>query len=98
MAFTEQDLANQEKAFAQIVEEHDRLTGEYEAILKKQGVTEEFIKEGSLDDLPPELKAQFETAQAAAKRAGDERKAQAQWDSAPKAATSSVKRSGAIKL
>jgi hypothetical protein len=99
MAFTEQDLARQEQMVSGLFDEYLRLNGEFDALLRKQGVTEEFLKDADVDNPPPELKAQLEAAKAAAKRAGEERKGHAEWDAAaPAKAAASAHRPGAIRL
>jgi hypothetical protein len=99
MAFTEQDLARQEQMVSGLFDEYLRLNGEFDALLKRQGVTEEFLKDASVDNPPPELKAQLEAVKAAAKRAGEERKGHAEWDAAaPVKAAASAHRPGAIRL
>ena len=99
MAFTEQDLAKQEQAVAELLDEFLRLNSEFDALLKAQWVTEEFVKDADVDNPPPELKEKLEAAKAAAKRAGEERKGHAQWEtSAPAKAPSSAHRPGAIRL
>jgi hypothetical protein len=99
MAFTEQDLAKQEQAVAELLDEFLRLNSEFDALLKAQGVTEEFLKDADVDNPPPELKAQLEAAKAAAKRAGEERRSHAEWKaSTPTKVPSTARRPGAIRL
>jgi hypothetical protein len=99
MAFTEQNLAKQEQAVAGLLDEFLRLNSEFDALLKKQGVTGEFLRDADADNPPPELKEQVTAAKAAAKRAGEERKGHAQWEAqAPSGAAASTRRPGAIRL
>jgi hypothetical protein len=100
MAFTEQDFAKQEQAIAGLLDEFLRLNSKLDALLKAQGVSEEFLKDGEVDNPPPELKAQLETAKAKAKRAGEERKSHAKLETAAPsgAAATSARRPGAIPL
>lgn len=98
MAFTEQDLVKQKQAVAGLLDEYLRLNSEFDALLKKQGVTEEFLKDADTDNPPPEIKAQLDAAKAAAKRAGEERKGHAAWEATPAKAAPSARRPGAIRL
>jgi hypothetical protein len=99
MAFTEQDFAKQEQAVAGLLDEFLRLNGKFDALLKAQGVTEEFLKDADADNPPPELKAQLEDAKAAAKRAGEARKSHAQLETAtPSGVAASARRPGALRL
>jgi hypothetical protein len=99
MAFTERDFARQEQAVAGLLDEFLRLNSEFDAFLKAQGVTEEFLKDADADNPPPELKAQLETAKAAAKRAGEERRGRAEREAkAPAGLAASAHRPGAIRL
>jgi hypothetical protein len=99
MAFTEQELFEQEQAVSRLLDEFLRLNNQFDTILKAQGVTEEFLKDADADNPPPELKAQLETAKAAAKRAGEERRGQAEREAeAPAGRAASAYRPGAIRL
>ncbi|MDR3157679.1 MAG: hypothetical protein LBU11_01440 [Zoogloeaceae bacterium] len=99
MAFTEQDFSEQEQAVARLLDEFLRLNNQFDAILKAQGVTEEFLKDADTENPPPELKAQLEAAKSAAKRAGEERRGQAEREAkAPAGLAVSAHRPGAIRL
>jgi hypothetical protein len=99
MAFTEQELSEQEQAVAGLLDEFFRLNGQFDALLKEQGVTEDFLEGTDVDNPPPELKTPLEAAKAAAKRAGEERKGHAQWEArTPKGATAPGNRPGALRL
>ncbi|MDR2450676.1 MAG: hypothetical protein LBE85_02665 [Candidatus Accumulibacter sp.] len=99
MAFTEQDLARQEQAVAGLLDEFLRLNGEFDALLKAQGVTEEFLKDADVNNPPPELKTQLEATRATAKRAGEARRGQAERETkAPAGLAASAHRPGAIRM
>jgi hypothetical protein len=99
MAFTEQELSEQEQAVTRLLDEFFRLNNQFDALLKAQGVTEDFLKDADVDNPPPELKAQLEAAKAAAKRAGEERRGQAEREAkAPAGRAASAHRPGAIRL
>jgi hypothetical protein len=100
MAFTEQDLSRQEQEVTELLDEFLRLNSNFDALLKAQGVTKEFLQGADTDNPPPELAAQLAAAKAAAKRAGEERKGHAQAEAQARsgAAVSSARRPGAIRL
>jgi hypothetical protein len=99
MAFTEQDFAKQEQAVAELLDEFLRLNSAFDALLKAQGVTENFLKDADADNPPPQLKTQLETAKAAAKRAGEARRGHAEAEAAAsRRGAASAPRPGAIRL
>jgi cytochrome P450 len=99
MAFTKQQISEQEQAVERLVDELSQLSSQFDVFLKAQGVTKEFIAGTDLDNPPPELKEQLDAARAAAKRAGEERKGRAQWETkTPKGAVHPGNRPGAIRL
>ncbi|MDR0672098.1 MAG: hypothetical protein LBF93_00245 [Zoogloeaceae bacterium] len=99
MAFTEQDFAKQEQAVTELLDEFLRLNSAFDTLLKAQGVTEDFLKDADANHPPPELKTQLETAKAAAKRAGEERRGHAEREAAvPARGVASARRPGAIRL
>jgi hypothetical protein len=99
MAFTEQELSEQEQAVERLTNEFSQLNSQFSALLKAQGVTEDFLRETDVENLPPELKAQVEAVRATAKRAGEERKGHAQWEAkTPAGASIPGNRPGALWL
>ncbi|MDR2788740.1 MAG: hypothetical protein LBD06_10400 [Candidatus Accumulibacter sp.] len=99
MAFTEQELSEQEQAVERLSNEISQLNGQFDALLKAQGVTEDFLKGTDVENPPPELKAHVEAARAAAKRAGEERKGHARWEAkTPAGAATPGNRPGALRL
>jgi hypothetical protein len=92
MAF---DLSRQAQAFEQLKEEFSRLNSQFDALLKSQGITTEFLDEKDLNNPPLEFRASLEAAKAAARRAGEERKGHAQIEARPQPRVSGQRR-GAI--
>jgi Zn-dependent oligopeptidase len=75
------DLSRQQEELKELEEELSRLNSQFDALLKAQGVTAEFLEDRAhLDNPPPEIRASLEAARAAARRAGEERKGRAQTE------------------
>jgi ElaB/YqjD/DUF883 family membrane-anchored ribosome-binding protein len=90
------DLSRQAQEFEQLKEEFSRLSSQFDALLKSQGITAEFLEGEDLDNPPPEIKASLEAAKATARRAGEERKGRAQIEAQPQPRVSGQRR-GAIR-
>ena len=96
MAFTEQDLKNQQQEIARLAEELKRLNSTFEAQKKELGIEGEV----SLDDveMTPELEQAMADAKAEAEKNGRARAALLQ-SSSPSASTSSSRpRRGAMRI
>ena len=96
MAFTEQDLKNQQQEIARLAEELKRLNSTFEAQKKELGIEGEM----NLDDveMTPELEQAMADAKAEAEKNGRARAALLQSTS-PSASTSSCRtRRGAMRI
>lgn len=96
MAFTEQDLKNQQQEIARLAEELKRLNSTFEAQKKELGIEGEV----SLDDveMTPELEQAMADAKAEAEKNGRARAALHQ-SSSPSSSTSSCRnRRGAMRI
>ena len=96
MAFTEQDLRNQQQEIARLAEELKRLNSTFEAQKKELGIEGEM----NLDDveMTPELEQAMADAKAEAEKNGRARAALLQ-SSSPSASTSSCRpRRGAMRI
>ena len=98
MAFTENDLITQWKAFEDIKDEFSRLTAQFDALLKEGGLSSDNLRQTLNETRAPDMQAYLDKAKADAARAGQARAAQA----APAAgkASSAVGRGrpGVVKL
>ncbi len=77
MAYTEQDLLDQEKALADIKDEFSRLTAQFDAMLKEGNLSSEELQQTLKERHTPEVQAYLDNAKAEAERAGQARAAQA---------------------
>lgn len=90
------DFSGQEQQVAQLADELSRLNSQFDAQLKAAGTNAEELKALDFNKLPPHLKTQVEAARAAAKQAGEERKAHAKVTVTP--AKSAPARRGALHV
>lgn len=77
MAFTEKELAEQQKAFDEIRDEFSRLNSQFDAMLKEGGLRSEDLRQALGEKHTPEVQAYLDKAKADADRAGQARAAQA---------------------
>ena len=77
MAFTEKDMAEQQKAFSEIKDEFSRLTAQLDAMLKEGGLSSDDLQKALKEKHAPEVQAYLDKAKADAARAGQARAAQA---------------------
>ncbi|MBQ7586129.1 MAG: hypothetical protein IJU40_07770, partial [Desulfovibrionaceae bacterium] len=73
--FTEQDSARQDAVFAELKEEFTRLEQKENELRKLAGISAQ-DEVPSLDELPPDVRKEYEEAQAKAKREGEARATQ----------------------
>jgi hypothetical protein len=97
MTLTEQDFAAQEEQLSQLKLEMARLDDAFAKNLKALGLTEADLKKIEPDKEPPEVKKLYQEAQAAAKRAGEDRAAAAKSQATPKKVAPS-RRGGAVSV
>ena len=76
MAFTENDLKEQEHAFVTLKEEFSRTTARLDGMLKESGLSGNDLKKALEESRSPELEKLFEQAKAEAAQAGRTRAAQ----------------------
>jgi peptidoglycan hydrolase CwlO-like protein len=76
MAFTEEQLAAQQKMIEELKDELSRLNSVFDARMKDAGLTPADLEGLSLENAPPEVKQMLAQAREAAKRAGEARAAQ----------------------
>jgi septal ring factor EnvC (AmiA/AmiB activator) len=91
------DLSQQQE-LEKLKEELSRLNNQFDVQLRGMGMSEEDLKDLEFDDISPELKTRLEAAQAAAKRAGEERARRTRAEQNAYAARSSGHRPGALWL
>ena len=98
MAFTEKDMAEQQKAFSEIKDEFSRLTAQYDAMLKEGGLSSEELRKTLKEKHAPEVRAYLDKAQADAVRAGQARAAQAAPAAGKPPSSAGRGRSGVVRL
>jgi molecular chaperone DnaK (HSP70) len=96
MPLTEKDLEIQQAKIDQIKNEFDRLESLFDESLKSLGLTEEELKKVDENPSSPELRNLLKEAEAAAKKAGEDR-AQALKNELSAPTTPPSRRGGAIK-
>lgn len=97
MAFTDKDLAEQQKAFEEIKDEFSRLTTQFDAMLKEGGLGSEDLQQALAEKHSPEVQAYLDKAKEEAARAGQARVAQAS-PSSGKAPLAGRRRPGVVRL
>ena len=75
------DPNRQAQEFEQVKEEFSRLNSQFDALLKAQGVGQEFLQDADPGNPHAEIAEWLVTAKAAAKRAGEERAGRARASS-----------------
>lgn len=76
MAFTENDVRQQEQAFAAVKEEFSRLNARFDGMLKESGLSVEDLKKSLAEKHDPELERLLNQAKEEAARQGKARVAQ----------------------
>ncbi len=97
MAFTEKDLAEQQKAFDEIRDEFSRLNTQFDAMLKEGGLRSEDLQQALGGKHTPEVQAYLDKARDEAVRAGQARAAQAA-PATGKSAVAGRGRPGVVRL
>jgi hypothetical protein len=92
------DLKRQTQEYEQLKEEFSRLNSRFDALLKTQGVTADFLAGTDVDNPPPEIKERLDAAKASAQRAGKERAGRARTEQAAQGAPAPGHRPGALRL
>jgi ElaB/YqjD/DUF883 family membrane-anchored ribosome-binding protein len=98
MAFTEQELREQEQAVEALKEELSRLNAQFDGLLKDAGLSPDDLAAARKEDLTPEMARMLEQAKEEAARAGQARAAQFQAGTAPTARGSGRGRPGAVRI
>jgi ElaB/YqjD/DUF883 family membrane-anchored ribosome-binding protein len=98
MAFTENDLREQEQAFAAIQDEFSRLNALHDGMLKDAGLSAEDLRKSLEEKLPPDLEKALNQAKEDAARAGKARAAQAGSAQSASAGRSGRGRPGVVKM
>lgn len=98
MVFTETDLAEQQRVFAEIKEEFSRLNVQFDAMLKQGGLTSEALQKALNEKHPPEVQTYLDNARADAVRAGQARATQAKPVTGRAPSTAGRGRPGVVRL
>ena len=98
MAFTEQDMKEQEQAFLGMKDEFSRLNAQLDGMRKAAGLSAEDLKKSLEEKLSPDLEKALNQAKEEAGRAGQARAAQAAPAQSAPAARSGRSRPGAVRM
>ena len=98
MAFTEKDMAEQQKAFEEVKDEFSRLTAQFDAMLKEGGLTSEGLRQALDAKHSPEVQAYLDKAKEDAIRAGQARASQAASVAGKASSGVGRGRSGVVRL
>lgn len=97
MAFTEKDMADQQKTFDVLQEEFSRMSAQLDAMLKEGGLSSEDLQQALNAKHTPEVQAYLDKARGEAVRAGQARAAQAA-PATGKASVAGRGRPGVVRL
>ena len=98
MSFTEKDILEQQKAFADMKEEFSRITSRFDSLMQEMGWTSETLQQADTEPVTPELKALMDKAHEEARRAGAARAAQFAAQMEKGCTTTGRGRAGIIRL